>query len=401
MTLRPLSYVIISLSFCLGAASTAVAQTPFDNIVCRIIDVNPSLKSAEAGETAAIEEFKAENALPGPEIEFDRLYNSVEHDENRWGIGITQEIPWPGALRGRSKVSAQMAVAAQLRGAVNRNEMELKVRQLLINYVALKKTHTLTHDIARSLDEMHTHYREAYEKGEATIIDVNKARIEAVRAMMEDKQDEDLFAAYEAEIKALAPGIDLTADLDALEEYPAPALQELDTYIAAYEASPERALALHEKELQKAAANLASANLWPSISVGFHHEFEDNTHFNGFSVGLSLPSWNFKAASRASAARSLEASFAAEAQKTEAVQGLRAEYIRAKSFKEQIAAFAPAVEGVNNMALLRRALDGGELTLLEYLQESAFFIQAIREYIRLNHDYALSLASLNRYSPAR
>lgn len=401
MTLRPLSYVIISLSFGLGAASTAVAQTPFDNIVCRIIDVNPSLKSAEAGETAAIEEFKAENALPGPEIEFDRLYNSVEHDENRWGIGITQEIPWPGALRGRSKMGAEMAVAAQLRGAVNRNEMELKVRQLLINYVALKKTHTLTHDIARSLDEMHTHYREAYEKGEATIIDVNKARIEAVRAMMEDKQDEDLFAAYEAEIKALAPGIDLTADLDALEEYPAPALQEIDTYIAAYEASPERALALHEKELQKAAANLASANLWPSISVGFHHEFEDNTHFNGFSVGLSLPSWNFKAASRASAARSLEASFAAEAQKTEAVQGLRAEYIRAKSFKEQIAAFAPAVEGVNNMALLRRALDGGELTLLEYLQESAFFIQAIREYIRLNHDYALSLASLNRYSPAR
>ena len=90
-----------------------------------------------------------------------------------------------------------------------------------------------------------------------------------------------------------------------------------------------------------------------------------------------------------------------EAQKTEAVQGLRAEYIRAKSFKEQIAAIAPAVEGVNNMALLRRALDGGELTLLEYLQESAFFIQAIREYIRLNHDYALSLASLNRYSTAK
>lgn len=399
MTLRPFCSVILSLSFGLGTAFTADAQTPFDNIVNRITDANPSLKSSAAGETAAIEEFRAENSLPGPEIEFDRLYNSREHDENRWGIGVTQEIPWPGALRDRSKVASAMTTAAQLRSAVNRNDLRLKTRQLLINYVTLKKTHALTHEIARSLDEMHRHYVKAYEKGEATIIDVNKAHIEAVRALVEDKQDEDLFAAYEAEIKALAPGIDLTADLEALEEYSAPDLQEPDTYIAAYEASPERALALHEKELQKASASLASASLLPSFSVGYHHEFEDNTHFNGFSVGLSLPSWNFKAARRASAARELEAAFAAEAQKTEAEQGLRAEYIRAKSFKEQIAAFAPAVEGVNNMALLRRALDGGELTLLEYLQESAYFIQAIREYIRLNHDYALSLATLNRYAP--
>ncbi len=129
------------------------------------------------------------------------------------------------------------------------------------------------------------------------------------------------------------------------------------------------------------------------------HEFEENTHFNGFSIGLSLPSWNVKATRRASEARALEAAFAAEALRTEAMQQLRSEYIRARSFKEQIAAFAPAVEGVNNIALLRRALDGGELSLLEYLQESAYFIQAMREFIRLNHDYALSLAILSRYMP--
>lgn len=262
-----------------------------------------------------------------------------------------------------------------------------------------KKTHSLNHKIAHSLDEMYRHYRQAYDNGEATIIDVNKARIEAIRAMMEDKQNEDLIAAYEEEIKAMAPGIDLTAGLTALEEYAAPGLDSLDSYLAAYDNSPERALAIHETELQKASAKLASASLWPGIKIGYMHEFEENTHFNGFSIGLSLPSWNVKATRRASEARALEASFAAEALRTEAMQQLRSEYIRARSFKEQIAAFAPAVEGVNNIALLRRALDGGELSLLEYLQESAYFIQAMREFIRLNHDYALSLAILSRYMP--
>ena len=102
---------------------------------------------------------------------------------------------------------------------------------------------------------MYRHYRQAYDNGEATIIDVNKARIEAIRAMMEDKQNEDLIAAYEEKIKAMAPGIDLTADLTALEEYAAPGLDSLDSYLAAYDNSPERALAIHETELQKASAN--------------------------------------------------------------------------------------------------------------------------------------------------
>ena len=393
------SSIALLLSAFTATNANADTLTPFDNIVSRIVECNPALKSAGAAEAAAIEEFKAENSLPGPEVEFERLYNSADHGDNRWGVSVSQDIPWPGVFGRRSKAAEAMTTAAGLREQAARNELELKVRQLLINYVEAKKTHSLNHKIAHSLDEMYRHYRQAYDNGEATIIDVNKAKIEAIRAMMEDKQNEDLIAAYEEEIKAMAPGIDLTAGLTALEEYAAPGLDSLDSYLAAYDNSPERALAIHETELQKASAKLASASLWPGIKIGYMHEFEENTHFNGFSIGLSLPSWNVKATRRASEARALEASFAAEALRTEAMQQLRSEYIRARSFKEQIAAFAPAVEGVNNIALLRRALDGGELSLLEYLQESAYFIQAMREFTRLNHDYALSLAILSRYMP--
>ena len=44
------------------------------------------------------------------------------------------------------------------------------------------------------------------------------------------------------------------------------------------------------------------------------------------------------------------------------------------------------------------ALDGGELSLLEYLQESNYFIEAIREYNAASYGYACALASLDRYS---
>ena len=44
------------------------------------------------------------------------------------------------------------------------------------------------------------------------------------------------------------------------------------------------------------------------------------------------------------------------------------------------------------------ALEGGEITLLEYLQETSYFVDAAREYNAARLEYALTLASLARWS---
>ena len=64
---------------------------------------------------------------------------------------------------------------------------------------------------------------------------------------------------------------------------------------------------------------------------------------------------------------------------------------------KEINEYRPVFEDSNNIALLKKALDGGEISLLTYLQEVNYFLSAQREYMDIVYQYHYSLARLNRY----
>lgn len=401
-------FIIIPVFMVLAGflAPASQAQTPFDDVVNLIMSSNTSVAAAAAGAEAELHEFDAGNALPGPEAEFERLWNSKANGENRWSAGVSQSLPWPGALVSKGKLRDAMVKTRGYSNAVARNDLAVEVRTLLIDYVAAKKDHEVSHELARSLTEMHEQYRKAFENGEATIIDVNKVRIEAARAVVADRQTEAQLRAYTDELMGLASACDnaavdsrqLEEKLSSLEEYPHLELLDLQSYIDAYNASPEALLAEARVSEAMAEEKFAKASRLPGFSVGYVHAFEDNNHFNGFTFGIELPSWNFGSAKKAAVSRQLEARLNRTAETTRALRNLRAEYLKAESLRNEINEFGPAVEGVNNFRLLKRALDGGELNLLSYLQESSYFVQARRDYVQLCREYALSLTQLSRYA---
>ena len=393
-----LRYIIVSgifLPMALGVG--AVSPTPLGQIVDRIVSSNVSLAAGDAAESAALDEFDAENVLPGPELEFEHMWNSSKDGENRWSAGVSQSLPWPVALSRRGELKSAMSATARYRTEAARNEFRLKVTTMLLDFVAAKKDCDMLRDVAASLTEMYERYKRAYDSGEATIIDVNKARIEAARANMESRTAMAQLDVYMADIMGLTSDADVAAELSALDEYPPYELRDIDYYLESYGSSAEAFLAeslIREAELQ---GRYAKASLLPGLSLGYVHAYEDGSHFNGLSVGIGLPSWNFRSSAKSSTSRKLEASFSRDASRIQALQNIRAEYRKAESLRKELAEFAPAVEGVNNIAILKRALDGGELTLLAYLQESTYFVEAMREYIRLRHDYALAVCTLSRY----
>lgn len=82
----------------------------------------------------------------------------------------------------------------------------------------------------------------------------------------------------------------------------------------------------------------------------------------------------------------------------EMIASANADCARAHMLQRQLAMLGPAVENTNNFRLLKMALDGGEISLLEYLQETSYFVDAAREYNAARLEYALVLASLARWS---
>ena len=381
----------------LGAAFATAGQT-FNTIVDDIVSASPALAVVESTGMADIAALKGENRLEGPELEFERLYAPQGHD-NRWSAGVSQTLPVPGQFSRLDKTVEILHKRNKAAYDAARVEIEQATRRMLIGYIAARQGHDLSHRIAEAADRLLAHYQKAYDMGEATIIDLNKARIEAARAAAADSRAETELDRFRAEIEAISPDHATATAALALTDYPVTAkLPPLTQLTDNYSHTPAARLAACEAEYARATASYASTGLWPRLALGYAHAFEEGTHYNGFTISLKLPAWGMAKTQKTEATqRLLAAADAARDTRNTAMAGLAGSYAEAMALERQLEDFAPAVAVADNFALLRKALDGGQLSLLEYLQETQYFIEAQREYITIAHDHAVAVTALLPY----
>lgn len=378
--------------FCLLPAASQ-ADT-FNDIVNRAVTGSPTLQASEARMKAELEGLKADNTLPDPEVEFERLWRSGE-GENRWSAGLSQEIGWPGAYSARGE-AAQSLNHAQ--NALMEKEIineRLRASQLIVEIIAANKEIGVLSEINASMQRLREQYLRAWEHGETTILDVNKIKIEAVRAATALEAARNRLRSSTAELQSMsssgttAPAV--PADLD----FPHETLAGIDNYLTALESSPELESLRRMADAAHSSVAVAKSTRYPGVSLGYRHAYEDGSHFNGFSIGLSLPVWSRKHTAESAVATELAARLDLTARSVALETQLRADHANASSLREQMQELGPVVDGVNNLTLLRKALDGGELSLLSYLQEVNYFLQARLDYLSLNKEYTLIALKLN------
>ena len=148
---------------------------------------------------------------------------------------------------------------------------------------------------------------------------------------------------------------------------------------------------------QASTAKAAKFKNLPGFSLGYLHVNELGTHFNGFKRGLSLPLFSNR--NKVAASKALLRSLENEETSVEVAKLSEMYSDRAKvlMLHKEINEYRPVFEDSNNIALLKKALDGGEISLLTYLQEVNYFLSAQREYMDIVYQYHYSLARLNRY----
>ena len=383
------------MAFCAHAAD------PFSEIVDRITDANLSLKSEHLRLNASIEEMKADNMLADPEVEFERLWHNGGGD-NRWSLGVSQSFDWPGLYSARRRaINARSAAAAAISDDARR-QCRRQVAQLLIELITTGKEISTLTEIHSSMLLLQEKYQRAWEMGETTILDVNKLKIEAIRSATRLEEARSNYRTLEAELRGMAEtnsgGTDLS--FTELQDLPMLELHSMEEYLDGMESSPEiKALNLMSQAAD-AASSVSKASMWPGFSIGYAHAYEDGSHFNGLTVGMSLPIYSRRHLKRSAEAEAMAAHFDAVARTNELSASLRADYTNALSLKEQMDQYGPILDGFNHLTLLRKALDGGELTLLQYIQETNYFVEARLDYLTIAREYAATMVSLNSYLPA-
>lgn len=374
----------------LGASLSATADSPYRPVIASVIEHNYDLASQTASIAAEKANAEADNMLDGPEVEFEHLWASSSSDK-KWNVGITQEFSFPGLYGARSKAAEAKANTSRLILLSMKADKALAAKQLILDIINANERLKFYTDVADNLRRISAMTQRSFDIGEATILDLRKMQLAETdndRTIAEIRAD---ITGLQAQLKGL--GAEIPENLETWNAYPTqlcePAGQETDGLL----------LAINEAQVSanSALAKAVRMEAWPSLAVGYRHAFEENQHFNGLSVALRLPSFSQKKRCKAAALEAEALDFATRStmiSQTSENQGL---YNTACQLSGIMERYRDLSSDNSYLQLLTKAYDGGELNIIDYLNEINLFSSARLAYLDLQYRYNLTLARLNRY----
>lgn len=363
----------------------------FEPYVTEILTNNPALKADRAAMRSEVMARVADNRLEATEIGFDYKW-SVDNDETKLGLEVSQSFDWPGVYRARRRAakSAEQALEARIRATERATALE--ARTLLCALVDANLRCDMLGKIVNNLDSLHNAMHLMLSHGEITELDHRKVTLSEIAMKQQLADAENERSATLGSIAALNGG-QLPGGVADLSEYPAATLKPLAHYLAID--NPDAEALKAEAATDVLDAGVERLGLYPGFSLGYAFEREGLEHFHGFSIGLRLPRYSAKPRAEATKwqarAKELQAEQAMRERRTDIAASHKAAESTAKLIKEYKEAF-----GADYPHLLKRSLDGGQISYIDYFSELNFYLEARLDYLGRLLAYHTLLARLER-----
>lgn len=390
-----------TLAAALLAASSAVqAATPFDEAVDMLVANNLTVKAEALRGTAEVENILSENQLSGPEAEFGRVWGSNSEVGNKWSLSVSQGFDWPGVYAARRRAASHADRASQLLRESAMLDARTQARQLLVDVIHLRQLINMQDSLASLSDRLLGYYKTAVEEGTETRLDYNKTVIEHISIHRQLHEYEMQWSELLSQLATFNGGEDIGPILSRAGDVypPEPAVIKAPSASVIKERDPMYAAAAERAEQQKSLVAVEKLSRLPGFSVGYEHETELEGSFNGFTIGLNLPSWG---KSRKALAARLEAEAAmldAEMAVVTQTSTLNAAEVRLEKLRHILEEYEPVINDPANIKLLAFAFKEKQITYPTFIQERNYFISARRDYIDTLYEYQTLLVTLSRYN---
>ena len=135
----------------------------------------------------------------------------------------------------------------------------------------------------------------------------------------------------------------------------------------------------------------------PKFELGYKQSYEEGDMFYGFAVGISLPLFKTHSEVKAERARALS-----QAWQTEEVAVQRSS--EALQLYREVTALQSALQDYSllakqdNRTLLMKALQSGQISLLEYMTDMAQLNAIDEDRLLIEYQYYSKLSELDRYN---
>ena len=391
--LRVAKKIIINL-FLASIAFPIVAQNEVETVL-REIETNSTTLIALREQ---MEAQKLNNRtgiyLPNPEVEFNYLWGSPSPIGNRTDINITQSLDFPTAYGHRSRISKLENANADIMYKSERINLLLRAKQICVElayYNALAKEYTERLTNAGRIAET---YRTRFDKGDANILENNKAQLNLTAVGNEMDRIEIERASLLSELRALNGGVEIAFTTTNIVSEPLPANFD-DWYTITEAKSPVLQYVKGQIEIGQQQVSLNKALGLPKFIAGYMNEKVVGEKFQGVTIGVSVPLWENKNKVKQAQAQVRATEIALEDNKIQFYGRLQNLYKRSSGLQANALKYREALSAYNNEVLLKKALDSGEISLLNYLLEIEYYYDAMNKVLEAERDFGLSMAELS------
>jgi outer membrane protein TolC len=376
--------------------------TPLTELLAEAEKNNPQIEAARQGWQAAKQVPTQVSTLPDPQFNLQHVSvgsprpfaGYTNSDFAYLGLGVSQDIPYPGKLRLKGEIAKRDADVSQQQIESVRRAVLADLKGTYFQLAYLSKTLAILEQDGELLKQVEQAADARYRSGMGTQQDVLQAQLQKTKLLREIAMHHLQVGKFEAQLKQLLNRSQESPDIEPADLKETPLLQNYADLLAAVQVqNPEIASAQRMIEKQSLQVNLARKDFYPDFNVQYMWQRTDPAQFRAYymlSVGIKVPIYrSHKQRPELAQAESekLRAGSELQVQSQQLASELRAQYVIVQQTSELLKIHR---EGLSPQA--RSEFQSGLAAYQSNKQDFKALLTAFLDVLHLDEDYWQNLA---------
>ena len=391
------TYKLYILGWMLLGTLTTRAQNSIDQVLKSIETNNKSLQANTKMTDAQKLEAQTGKFLANPSVEWEQMWGNRNNPGSEYTLTVKQSLDFPTTYSNKNKLANLKANMIGFQSAAYRQQLLLNAKQTCIEIIYLRKQKSLLDERLANAETMFALYKKRFESGDANQLELNKIQLELLNAQNQSRLNKAALTAAEEQLRNLNGGNPITFDAT---DYPAgEELINFDQLQAAFmEADPNLKSLTGDQEIANREVKLSRSLTLPKFDVGYkRNAAKDHVASNGFMVGVSIPLFENKNTVKKAKAQAEFVTASLEDNRLNLKTNLQQLYQQAEALQISRADYAKVLEQQRNIELLNKALNAGQLSVIDYFTELTTIYDSHQSYLDVEKEYHSILAQLYQY----
>src|ERR1700675_823326 len=376
--------------------------TPLSELLAEAEKNNPQIEAALQGWQAAKQVPTQVSTLPDPQFNLQHVSvgsprpfaGYTNSDFAYLGLGVSQDIPYPGKLRLKGEIAQREADVSQQQVESVRRAVLAELKGTYFQLACLAKPLTTLEQDGDLLKQVEQAADARYRSGMGTQQDVLQAQLQKTKLLREIAMHHLQVGQLEAQLKHLLNRSQESPDIETADLTETPLVQTYTDLLAAAQVqNPEIAGAQKMIEKQSLQVDLARKDFYPDFNVQYMWQRTDPAQFRAYymlSVGIKVPIYRSRKQRPELAqaeSEQLRARSELQAQSQQLAGDLRSQYVILQQTSELLKIHR---EGLSPQA--RSEFQSGLAAYQSGKQNFQALLTAFLDVLHLDEDYWQNLA---------